>query len=225
MSHYTGSVPDAQRAVDWRQHAACGAMDLTGKPLYHPELFFPPGNAGPSLLQIEEAKTVCNGCSVVDACLDWALRNTDHGVAGGLSEDERRALKRRTARHRPEVQQPVRPATPEGLWEQHARPLGQGHFRWQGPSPARTAERTFTPMQLAFIVTRGREPVGKLTRACTVPNCVRHVLDAEERTRCGTRGGYRKHLAEGTEICVPCRRGNAAADSRLRTTGTTKAVV
>ena len=65
------------------------------------ELFFPIGNTGPALAQIEEAKKVCNRCDVKEACLAWALESgQDAGVWGGLSEDERRALKRRAARNR-----------------------------------------------------------------------------------------------------------------------------
>jgi len=74
--------------MDWRSHAACRDVD--------PELFFPIGNTGPALLQIDEAKQVCARCKVVEACLQWALESgQDSGVWGGLSEDERRALKRR----------------------------------------------------------------------------------------------------------------------------------
>jgi len=66
-----------------------------------PELFFPIGNTGPALQQIELAKGVCRRCDVTDTCLAWAIENgQDAGVWGGLSEDERRALKRRTARQR-----------------------------------------------------------------------------------------------------------------------------
>ena len=68
--------------MDWRHESACRDED--------PELFFPIGNTGPALTQIDEAKAVCRRCSVVDECLRW----------GGLSEDERRALKRRNARLR-----------------------------------------------------------------------------------------------------------------------------
>ncbi|MEU7896236.1 MULTISPECIES: WhiB family transcriptional regulator [Nonomuraea] len=79
--------------MDWRHRAACRDVD--------PELFFPIGNTGPALMQIEEAKQVCRSCSAVDSCLKWALESgQDAGVWGGLSEDERRALKRRTARAR-----------------------------------------------------------------------------------------------------------------------------
>lgn len=80
-------------SMDWRNRAACLDKD--------PELFFPVGNTGPALLQIEEAKSVCRRCPVVDTCLQWALESgQDAGVWGGMSEDERRALKRRAARAR-----------------------------------------------------------------------------------------------------------------------------
>jgi len=79
--------------MDWRHRAACRDED--------PELFFPIGNTGPALLQIEDAKAVCRRCDVVDQCLQWALESgQDAGVWGGMSEDERRALKRRAARAR-----------------------------------------------------------------------------------------------------------------------------
>ncbi len=79
--------------MDWRHHAACRDVD--------PELFFPIGNTGPALLQIDEAKQVCQRCAVLDSCLQWALESgQDAGVWGGLSEDERRALKRRGSRIR-----------------------------------------------------------------------------------------------------------------------------
>ena len=80
-------------AFDWRAKAACRDKD--------PELFFPVGNTGAAYQQIEEAKAVCRTCKVIDACLKCALdTNQDYGVWGGLSEDERRALKRRAMRAR-----------------------------------------------------------------------------------------------------------------------------
>ena len=106
--------------MDWRHEAACRDVD--------PELFFPIGNSGPALLQIEEAKQVCRRCSVMDECLRWAIDSgQDAGVWGGMSEDERRSLKRRTVRLRarahvlPEAGPSVRRAPrvahtrPEGL--------------------------------------------------------------------------------------------------------------
>ena len=87
--------------MNWRNHAACLEED--------PDLFFPIGSTGPALLQIEEAKTVCRHCQVSEPCRKWAIdQGQDSGVWGGLSDDERRALKRRNARDRPAGQaQPV----------------------------------------------------------------------------------------------------------------------
>ena len=76
---------------NWRDQAACRYED--------PELFFPIGTSGPSLLQTVQAKAVCGRCPVQKQCLEWAL---DHGeilgVWGGAGENERRALRRRRAR-------------------------------------------------------------------------------------------------------------------------------
>src|SRR5665811_706358 len=79
--------------MTWRNRAACLNED--------PEMFFPIGNTGPSFLQIERAKVVCGRCEVLDTCLSWAMESRqDAGVWGGLSDDERRTLKRRSARVR-----------------------------------------------------------------------------------------------------------------------------
>ena len=76
--------------MDWRHKAACRDED--------PELFFPIGNTGPALGQIEAAKAICRVCTVVNECLQWAIETgQDSGVWGGLSEDERRALGRNPA--------------------------------------------------------------------------------------------------------------------------------
>jgi len=79
--------------MDWRHRAEC-KTEL-------PDLFFPVGDTGPALAQIADAKEVCSRCPVVADCLAWALKSgQDAGVWGGMSEDERRALKRRQARAR-----------------------------------------------------------------------------------------------------------------------------
>jgi WhiB family transcriptional regulator, redox-sensing transcriptional regulator len=72
---------------DWLDQAACRNAD--------PELFFPVGNTGPTLLQLDRAKQVCAGCTVRTSCLEWALASgQEAGVWGGTTEDERRALRR-----------------------------------------------------------------------------------------------------------------------------------
>jgi WhiB family transcriptional regulator, redox-sensing transcriptional regulator len=77
--------------ADWRHRAACRKED--------PELFFPTGTSGPALGQVNKAKAVCRRCPVSTECLIWALKSgQDAGVWGGLSEDERRSLKRRAQR-------------------------------------------------------------------------------------------------------------------------------
>ncbi len=82
--------------MDWRDKAACPTVD--------PELFFPVGNTGPAVDQIEKAKACsCARCTVTEICLQYALETgQDSGVWGGLSEDERRS-KRRAARARREL--------------------------------------------------------------------------------------------------------------------------
>ena len=73
--------------MDWRHRALCRDED--------PELFFPVGNTGPALLQVEMAKSVCRRCPVTESCLQWALDSgQDAGVWGAMSEEDRRALKR-----------------------------------------------------------------------------------------------------------------------------------
>jgi Transcription factor WhiB. len=80
--------------VDWRSRAACRNED--------PELFFPVGTTERALVQLHKAKAVCRMCPVQEPCLAWALRSEpigqEAGVCAGLSEGERRALKRRAAR-------------------------------------------------------------------------------------------------------------------------------
>ena len=74
--------------MDWRSKAACLTVD--------PELFFPIGNTGSAISQVAEAKAVCRECDVKGICLQWAIdNNQDSGVWGGMSEEERRSLKRR----------------------------------------------------------------------------------------------------------------------------------
>lgn len=73
----------------WQDYAVCKETD--------PEAFFPEKGGS-----TKEAKRVCMGCPVQDSCLQYALDNEERfGVWGGLSERERRSIKRgRTPRPR-----------------------------------------------------------------------------------------------------------------------------
>lgn len=73
---------------NWRERGACRFED--------PELFFPLGESGPSVRQIEQARAVCHRCPVLGECRAWALRNSEYdGVWGGMTAGERRAAVRR----------------------------------------------------------------------------------------------------------------------------------
>jgi hypothetical protein len=83
---------------EWRSQAACRAG-------VDPELFFPPVEVGPLFAdQVAEAKAVCGRCPVRPACLLWAVDGLAHGIAGGLTEQERSQLRTNDAerRHRTE---------------------------------------------------------------------------------------------------------------------------
>jgi len=72
---------------DWRHDAVCRDED--------PELFFPLGESGPNLPQIERAKAVCAVCPVRTRCLDEALGTGEDGIWGGTTAEERRRIRQR----------------------------------------------------------------------------------------------------------------------------------
>lgn len=41
----------------------------------------------------EEAKSICRQCSFRSECLDWAIKNMEVGIWGGLNDDERKVLR------------------------------------------------------------------------------------------------------------------------------------
>jgi WhiB family redox-sensing transcriptional regulator len=89
MSDTSPGLLQRQRGTgetDWRDHAACREMD--------PDLFFPIGTAGESVVQIDEAREVCQTCPVCGPCLRWALDSGSAGIWGGTTEEERRTLRR-----------------------------------------------------------------------------------------------------------------------------------
>ena len=81
----TAVEDDAEVAaeLEWQERALCAQTD--------PEAFFPEKGGS-----TREAKRVCMSCEVRVQCLDYALENDERiGIWGGLSERERRRVKKR----------------------------------------------------------------------------------------------------------------------------------
>ncbi len=85
-----GAIPDEmlhprELEENWQDDANCLGVD--------PDLFFPERGAS-----TREAKEVCRGCVVRGQCLEFALQNGEKfGIWGGLSERERRRIRRQRA--------------------------------------------------------------------------------------------------------------------------------
>ena len=80
-----GNVADItdEGGLGWQASALCAQTD--------PESFFPEKGGS-----TREAKKVCQSCDVRAECLDYALGHDERfGIWGGLSERERRRLKKR----------------------------------------------------------------------------------------------------------------------------------
>ncbi len=73
---------DLIEGMEWQARALCAQTD--------PEAFFPEKGGS-----TREAKRVCLSCEVRVDCLEYALANDERfGIWGGLSERERRRLKK-----------------------------------------------------------------------------------------------------------------------------------
>lgn len=58
------------------------------------EFFYPSNDAGYAK-ETEFAKRVCAHCKIQDKCLEYALYHEEHGIWGGTSPKERKAIRRR----------------------------------------------------------------------------------------------------------------------------------
>lgn len=73
---------EEENELGWQRLANCLGLD--------PDVFFPERGAS-----TREAKEVCRGCVVRSECLDFAVNNGERfGIWGGLSERERRKVRR-----------------------------------------------------------------------------------------------------------------------------------
>ena len=68
-------------------------------PKVRKKVFFPTAESGPDyVVQVATAKAVCAGCPVRAECLNEALARIPDGIAGGLTPEERRAVRTGGAR-------------------------------------------------------------------------------------------------------------------------------
>ena len=87
MQHFSITALELDDGEDrrWQERANCLGVD--------PDLFFPERGAS-----TKEAKAVCNSCEVRLDCLEYALRHGEKfGIWGGMSERERRRIRRQRA--------------------------------------------------------------------------------------------------------------------------------
>ncbi|MEE1619946.1 WhiB family transcriptional regulator [Zafaria sp. Z1313] len=81
MPQFPGAEDEGE--LGWQTEALCAQTD--------PEAFFPEKGGS-----TRDAKKVCGACNVRAECLEYALSNDERfGIWGGLSERERRRLRKR----------------------------------------------------------------------------------------------------------------------------------
>lgn len=77
------------REARWKLDGLCNEYDA--------DLMWPVGTTGPAEAQIQQAKAVCAQCPIAARCLEFANQNHEYyGIWGGLTEEERRELRRVT---------------------------------------------------------------------------------------------------------------------------------
>lgn len=80
----------AMLSDEWWNAAACRNAE--------PDLFFPISATPASRAVVQRAKRVCASCPVAAQCLNYALHHRqEQGIWGGLTDEERRLLRRRQA--------------------------------------------------------------------------------------------------------------------------------
>ena len=82
VTGWADPVEEGEGELGWQERALCAQTD--------PEAFFPEKGGS-----TREAKKVCISCEVRVECLEYALDHDERfGIWGGLSERERRRLKK-----------------------------------------------------------------------------------------------------------------------------------
>lgn len=155
--------PRTDAEDDWRARGTCAGSD-------DPELWFPVGQSGPARAQEAEAKAICADCPVRQDCATWALDvGEDHGVWGGLSEDERRALRRRA--HRKPSKSARLPVAMRALGALQAGQLYTGSEIGEavGTTPAGSGGAVGSLLSARIIERHGEKPSGQSGKQRIVP--------------------------------------------------------
>jgi WhiB family redox-sensing transcriptional regulator len=77
------NTEEEENPLAWQSDSLCAQTD--------PEAFFPEKGGS-----TRDAKKICSSCEVRSQCLEYALANDERfGIWGGLSERERRKLRKR----------------------------------------------------------------------------------------------------------------------------------
>jgi WhiB family transcriptional regulator, redox-sensing transcriptional regulator len=142
--------PAAAEDLSWQDQAVCAEV---GGDFWFPE-------KGGST---REPKKVCHACPVRAECLEYALKHDERfGVWGGLSERERRRLKRPPPAGRPRSEAPasrfrgVTWMAPLGKWQARAN-LGGERVYVGTFTDDEEAARAVTEAEAAYQVTQSRE--------------------------------------------------------------------
>lgn len=205
---WTPAAPDTTSpAVDWRQQGVCRTED--------PEAMFPhPGDE----VGIEYAKDVCAVCPVRATCLEYALTNRiEFGVWGGLTEEERRDLRkppvdvncgtdagyRAHKKQRTEVCEPCQAVHDQAVEADRRRRLEVEH------------EKGGSASGMGLHIRLG-EPICGLCREANRKDCAARraaqrqarLAQADPGRACldaaGTPRGYQRHIRAEEEACGPC---------------------
>ncbi|QQZ58386.1 WhiB family transcriptional regulator [Streptomyces microflavus] len=153
-------------------------------------MWFPKGTDAQSMNDADAAVRICRRCPVMDTCAEWAIdTRQDSGVWGGLTEQDRAALRRHG--RIPQKRTPIQAfASIQDAYEALTRKDGR-HVIWTGGNEVRIGSVRMSPNQVAWRARRKTPPVGRVFPDCETDGCVRHLNDqvvrqAREATRKAT---------------------------------------
>ena len=191
----------------WQERANCLGVD--------PDLFFPERGAS-----TKEAKAVCGGCEVKSECLEYALRHGEKfGIWGGMSERERRRIRRQRALVRRGLAARLAPQTPgDRVAGQPAGPVADAGFdrrRRRRCRPTAGTRRSSGRGRGAGRVRRARPT----RRRCARGGRARARRGTRPRSRCGRgrRGSSRPAAGPSDASMNPSARtpGSPPSCSRI----------